>query len=281
MNTQKVQAQTAEELAAMPNAFETMNPEDIIGDKKYYYIQFYGNNPKTDFCSYLTDCGVEMKAKTKDFLPSGNRQWTLEDARDGNTAHFKLKSKEGHYLALVGGLEGLATSKYRLGCVERSENATIMTCQKVGDDYFLFDASDNQLFYRSSHIEWETDFAKANSSSGTRSYGRMRFAKLKDDAAFIIYYRGEGTNNSNPDAATTRHYLTYSGTDASLEGTQFFWSSDVSSRQSVYPSDKPLSQLPTLAAYHKDGLWKVAEQIFLWWQLQLCAGRQPCRQILP
>lgn len=259
MNTQKVQAQTAEELAAMPNAFETMNPEDIIGDKKYYYIQFYGNNPKTDFCSYLTDCGVEMKAKTKDFLPSGNRQWTLEDARDGNTAHFKLKSKEGHYLALVGGLEGLATSKYRLGCVGRSENATIMTCQKVGDDYFLFDASDDQLFYRSSHIEWETDFAKANSSSGTRPYGRMRFAKLKDDAAFIIYYRGEGINNSNPSVATTRHYLTYSGTDDALIGTSNFWSSDVSSQQSVIPSDMALYNLPTLAAYHKDGLWKVED----------------------
>ena len=68
-------AQTQEEWAAMPDAFETMNPASIIGDGQYYYIQFYQR--AHDKCSYLTDCGVNKRARVKDFLPyANNRLWT-------------------------------------------------------------------------------------------------------------------------------------------------------------------------------------------------------------
>ncbi|MBR6853359.1 MAG: hypothetical protein IKM78_05590, partial [Prevotella sp.] len=42
----------------------------------------------------------------------------------------------------------------------------------------------------------------------------MRFAKLKSNAAYIIYYRQDGADNSDPSASTIRHYLTYSDVDA-------------------------------------------------------------------
>ena len=89
-----VKAQTA----GLPDAFETMDPATIIGDGNYYYIQFYDG----DMRSYLTDCGVDVEASTKDFLPYANNcLWTLESAGDGNATHFKLRSKEGNYIAYI------------------------------------------------------------------------------------------------------------------------------------------------------------------------------------
>ena len=77
-----VKAQTAEQRAAMPDAFETMDPASIIGDGKYYYVQFYPSDHST--CSYLTDRGVNKMVAAKDFLPNANnRLWTLEAAGDG------------------------------------------------------------------------------------------------------------------------------------------------------------------------------------------------------
>ena len=58
VNTQEIQAQTA----GLPDAFETMDPGDIIGDGNYYYIQFYEGSVR----SYLTDCGVNKRARAKD-----------------------------------------------------------------------------------------------------------------------------------------------------------------------------------------------------------------------
>ena len=85
-------AQTAEQWAEMPDAFETMDPVSIIGDGNYYYIQFY--TTAHDRCSYLTDCGVNQIARSKDFLPyANNRLWTLLSVGDDNSTHFYLKNK--------------------------------------------------------------------------------------------------------------------------------------------------------------------------------------------
>ena len=99
-----VQAQTAAQWAEMPDAFETMDPTTIIDDGKYYYIQFY--QAAHDKCSYLTDCGVNKRARSKDFLPyANNRLWTLVAAGDNVANHFKLMNKDGHYICF-GTFEG-------------------------------------------------------------------------------------------------------------------------------------------------------------------------------
>ena len=89
-NIQRGGAQTAEQRAVMPDAFETMDPATIIGDGKYYYIQFfdYGSN----IYSYLTDGGANRRAWIRDFLPyANNRLWTLVRVSENQ---FKLRSKE-------------------------------------------------------------------------------------------------------------------------------------------------------------------------------------------
>lgn len=245
-----VKAQTA----GLPDAFETMDPATIIGDGNYYYIQFYDG----DMRSYLTDCGVNKNAWTKDFLPyANNRLWTLEAAGDGNATHFKLRNRDGHYIKY-----GTSENSARLGCVEESANATILVYTSLGGDGYDISrvGYENYPFYRPGSAEW-TPIAQHSQTRRVSNYYvcRLRFVKLKSNSAFIIYYRGEGTDNSNPSSATTRHYLTYSGTDPNLEGTNLWWSSDVSSQQSIIPADKPLPSLPTLAAYHKDGLWTIEE----------------------
>ena len=238
LNTQ-AQAQT------IPDAFETMDPATIIGDNNWYYIEFYDDT----FRSYMTDCGVNRKVLTKDFLPSDNRLWTLESAGDNQ---FKLKSKEGHYIQFAGGFEGTAGG--RLGCINGSENATSFTFLKYGEDYVLLDANEpEKILYRANLDQW-SEFAKNGNNSNNRRSAYMRFAKLKSNTAYIIYYREEGVNNTTPNAETTRHYLTYSGTAESSLGTNW-WQSDVSSRKSIIPKNMPLCTLPTVAAYHKDGLW--------------------------
>lgn len=247
------EAQTAEQWALMPDAFETMDPATIIGDGQYYYIQFYQRTH--DKCSYLTDCGVNKRARVKDFLPyANNRLWTLVAAGDGVENHFKLKNKDGHYISF-----GSFESANRFGCVDNIAAATILTFHALDEGYDISEASDEgNPMYRPSYNEW-TDLAKVKKYSNSQSYNldlfRLRFAKLKSSAAFIIYYRGEGPDNSNPNATTTRHYLTYSGTGNQVAGSGTLQNSDVSSRLSVYRSDEPLSKLPTLATYHEDGLW--------------------------
>lgn len=70
--------------------------------------------------------------------------------------------------------------------------------------------------------------------------------------------------NKDPNAETTRHYLTYSNTgnetDARSNYDSWLWKdSKVSSRKSIIPKDKLLRTLPTLAAYHQDGLWTIED----------------------
>ncbi len=238
--------------AGLPDAFETMDPATIIGDGQYYYIQFYQS--ALDKCSYLTDCGVNKIARSKDFLPyANNRLWTLEAAGDGVDTHFRLRNKDGHYISF-GTFEG----SQRVGCVDNFAAASILTFHPIGSGGYYITAfingSESYPMYRPSYAEWAGLAYNTSYSNGIADVFRLRFAKLKSDAAFIIYYRGEGLNNDDPNAATTRHYLTYSGTDNSVTKQ-----SDVSSRQSIIPSNKPLSSLPTLAAYHKDGLWTLEE----------------------
>ena len=258
VNTQTT-AQNAEQWAEMPDAFETMDPATIIGDGNYYYIQFYSSDHTK--CSYLTDCGANQKALTKDFLPYAyNRLWTLEAA--GETNQFKLRDKAGRYLCF-----GSYGSQQRVICVNDAASASILTFNSLGNGYYdisAANASDYPMFRNgtwdgSKHIgnEWDELPYNVTRRGSYSNSTRLRFAKLKSTAAFIIYYRGEedgaAGNSLAADAATTRHYLTYSGT---TDNSNANWrESNVSSRQSIIPSDKPLCTLPTLAAYHQDGLW--------------------------
>lgn len=221
---QQTQAQTAKQWAEMPDAFETMDPATIIGDGQYYYIQFY--TPQHDKLSYLTDRGVNKLAAIMDFLPyANNRLWTLESAGDNN---FKLKSKAGYYIGFDR-LEGASGNRYV--SIANSDAATTFTFQQARekDGYNIVDLDHGynngtppSLLGRNSNAEWITGISPIRNDNTGKDNSRMRFAKLKSNVAYIIYYRGEGTDNSAPNVNTTRHYLTYSGADAvsngSLEG---------------------------------------------------------------
>lgn len=240
-----MEAQTA----GLPDAFETMDPAEIIGDGNYYYIQFYDGSIR----SYLTDCGVDAKALTKDFLPyTNNRLWTLVSV--GVSNQFKLRSKDGHYLSF-GTFE---STNNRYGCKANYADATTFVFNQNGDGYDISDVNNQSyMLYRPTNHEW-TDLANIDNKSYNKYLSRLRFVQLKSNSAFIIYYRGEGLDDNNSGAETTRHYLTYSETDDErLEGTNLFWHSEVSSQQSIIPKNMALSALPTAAAYHKDGLWTV------------------------
>jgi len=246
----QAQTPTATQWAEMPDAFETMNPASIIGDGNYYYIQFYNTNHT--ICSYMTDCGAEKIAKSKDFLPyANNRLWTLESV--GVENQFKLRSKTGRY---VGVKRFESASGDRYGCVDDPNEAEVLTFRQNGDGYEISQVNySSHAMYRVGAGEWAilANIEKNNENS------RLRFAKLKSTAAFIIYYRGEhtdGNDNNTAGEITTRHYLTYSGTgNESPTRNEYYRESEVSSRRSIIPSDKPLCTLPTLAAYHQDGLW--------------------------
>ena len=174
VNVQRTEAQTAEQLAAMPNAFETMDPASIIGDGQYYYIQFYDDGTLR---SYLTDCGIEKKALTKDFLPSNNRLWTLEKVND---TQFRLKSKSGHYLGLAR-FENASGDRY--GCVDNINNAVTLTFHQNGDGYDLSPASNQSVvMYRVAGKEWVDDLANEDHSNHTVPVARLRFVRLKSNA---------------------------------------------------------------------------------------------------
>ncbi len=195
---------TKAQTAGLPDAFETMDPASIIGDGNYYYIQFYGDG---SIRCYLTDCGVNQKVLPKDFLPyANNRLWTLESAGDGDAKHFYLKSKNGHYIKF-----GISN---RVGCVASVIEASVLTFGNplVGDGYDISTAAaDNYPMYRNGS-EWAELPYGSTRRGANADNSRLRFVKLKSNSAFLIYYRGEGVDNSNSNAEATRHYLTYSGT---------------------------------------------------------------------
>lgn len=202
VGTQPAQAQTAEQWAAMPNAFETIeDPNSVIGNGEYYYIQFYYNGP----ISYLNDCGVSKKALASDFLPSNNRLWTLESAGNGQ---FKLKCKDGNYLGF-----GRFNNQDRYGGVVNSEDAIVFTFGQFNGGYYIKRAASDHVLYRNNNAEW-ADFPYGDGRDSQKYYGHMRIVKLKSNAAYIIYYRQDGADNSDPSVSTIRHYLTYSDVDA-------------------------------------------------------------------
>ena len=245
---QQTQAQTAVQRAEMPDAFETMDPATIIGDGQYYYIQFY--NYANNICSYLTECGPNQKALAKDFLPyANNRLWTLEAT--GENGQFRLRDKAGLYLCF-----GSYGSQQRVICVNDVASASVLTAtslgNNVGDGYDISSVTaPNYPMFRGGPTEgpgneWAEFPYNVTRRGSYYDKTRLRFAKLKSSAAFLIYYRGEGMDNNDPNASTTYHYMTYSGMD---NGT-----SEVSSRRSILNS-KAAWTLPTAAAYHQDGLW--------------------------
>jgi hypothetical protein len=248
-----VKGQTAEQRAAMPDAFETMNPAAIIGDGQYYYIQFYDGNDR----SYLSDEGNGNDLRSKDYMPfAKNLQWTLEAT--GTDGQFYLKSRSGHYVYLDG-------SNYKGGSINKSAlTATLRTNSTSGGGYDISTVSaPNDAMGRqgSSGIAppW-TNITSITHNNHRIAYTRLRIAKLKDNIAHIIYWQepiykdgnvvDRNTNTrGGREGFTQHHYLTYSGT-----GTDNVISDDVSSRRSVlwyYDA----WQLPTAAAYHQDGLW--------------------------
>ncbi|MCR4810794.1 MAG: hypothetical protein K5896_13170 [Prevotella sp.] len=124
----------------------------------------------------------------------------------------------------------------------------------IRDGYYEIEVvSDGKCLSREKGNQANNEWADMIKNDPANAHNYVRFVQLKPNAAHIIYYRGEGIENSQYRAnwTTTRHYLTYSNTDDN--------SSVVSSRRSVIPSDKSLWTLPTAAAYHQDGLWALEE----------------------
>ncbi|MCR5159154.1 MAG: hypothetical protein K6D37_08535, partial [Prevotella sp.] len=236
------QAQTAEQLAAMPNAFIFENPGDVIGDGNYYYIQFrFGND-----ISYMSDQGNGNALRSKDYIPfAKNLQWTLVST--GTANRFKLKSLNGIFAYLDNGT-------YK-GTNNENTASTFTFDNHSGGGYYIGTTTDtnNAMAGNSNDGPWCEIWN--NSKSNARC--NLRVGKLKDNVAHIIYWQepiykngnvvDRNTNSRGGSAGFTQHhYLTNSGTNDNQ--------SAVSSRQSIlwyYDA----WQLPTAAAYHQDGLW--------------------------
>ena len=205
-NVLPTQAQT------MPDAFTTMDPTTIIGDGKWYYIQFYMG----DVRCYLADRGVGNNMHSKDFLPfAKDIQWTLIDAGSGK---FKLKSRmdDPHYVYYDG-------SKFKITSDESQASILTIRKQSSGDGYEI-------------HVDGDADYAMRNSGNSSQVWGDidkvqknnaracLRIAELKANVAYIIYYQdpiyksGQAApvepnqdTRSNAAGFTKHHYLTYSG----------------------------------------------------------------------
>lgn len=241
---QQTQAQNSGQQAAMPDAFETMNPATVIGDGNYYYIQFYFGSD----ISYLSDQGAGNNLRTKDYIPfAKNLQWTLVST--GTDNQFKLKSLNGVWAYLDGTYKGTN---------DENTASTLTFYSHSGGGYDIGTTANpaNAMAGNDNKGPWVDVY---NNPKGNARC-RLRVAKLKDNVAHIIYWQepiykdgnvvDRNTNTrGGAEGFTTHHYLTYSGT-----GTNNVISDDVSSRRSVlwyYDA----WQLPTAAAYHQDGLW--------------------------
>lgn len=243
VNTQ-TQAQTLEQWAEMPDAFETVDPTTVDWSQEpYFYIQFFEGNVH----SFLGEYGLSEVMRGKDYVPySKSIQWTLEPT--GTTGEYYLKSQNGNYIR-----KWPSNDNYCGASSTVDEGRYKFTLKDLSDGYFEIVRGDYCLG-REDGAEWgriRTGFDHDSPRA------RLRFARLKSNVAHIIYYSNEGTyaNSVAAPGNETRHYLTYSGTDASLDGTTNWWASDISSRKSIIPSNMSLWTLPTAAAYHLDGLW--------------------------
>ncbi len=230
VNIQQTQAQPVSLTADMPDAFETKAP--VIGDGEYYFIQFYYelNNSPYLYQSFMGELGEGGQIQAMDYLPfAANRQWTLVkiDDSEENKYKFKLKSKRGYYAY---------RDINRFFTTATEANATVFTYKTRGSyrpGFIELLTSDGVEMGRWSGSEWGGLINVNNGNSNTtNSVGYVRLAKLKAGAAHIIYYREGGADNSDPQASTIRHYLTYSGADyglTSLINNGSFEGTDVSS----------------------------------------------------
>ena len=254
VNTQQTQAQPVSITAEMPDAFETKTP--VIGDGEYYYVQFYKEEANSPYLyqSFMGELGEGQQMQAMDYLPfASNRLWTLVTVT-GSTTKFKLKSKRGYYAYY---------NNNRFWTTLNADDASEFTITDRGGYRAGFKEliSGDARLGRYSRDEW----GHIINTQGYNEVNFVRFAKLKSNAAHIIYYRGEHADGLDNDrvsanAATTRHYLTYSGTGNPPDyGTGGLRQATVSSRQSIIPSDKSLWTLPTAAVYHQDGLWTLEE----------------------
>ena len=206
----------------MPDAFETKIP--VIGDGEYYFIQFYEEITYSPFLfqSFLGEVGENAVMHAMDYLPfASNRQWTLE-AVTGSTTKFKLKSKRGFYAkrrddgffistsdpSQATEFERIERGGYRAGFCELRVSNGVCLGRRYGNTY---------------NSEWQDMVSVGNDNI----HGKVRFAKLKANAAHIIYYREEHADNlSNSQfraqETTTRHYLTYSDADAAITTSVIF-----------------------------------------------------------
>ena len=243
-----IQAQTEEQRAEMPDAFETIEDVNtIINDGNYYYIQFYDGSD----ISYLSEHGDGNNVRSKDYIPyASNRLWTLVGAGGSS---FYLKSARGIYVRLDGinykgtNSQGNATS---LTYLKRTDS-------EAGGGYEILVNGSSKSMEREGRAVW-ANIVDYDNNTNRYPGCRLRIARLKDNIAHVIYWQEPiyDTNHNvvdrNADTRggsagfTKRHYLTYSGTD----GNQ----SDVSSRASVVWYYDAWT-LPTAAAYHQDGLW--------------------------
>ncbi len=236
---------TAQTATAMPDAFETKVPSDVIGDGNYYYIQFYYSTN----ISYLSDQGNGNLLRSKDYIPfAKNLQWTLVGT--GVDKQFKLKSLSGNW-AYFDGTNYKSTN-------DESQASVFTSYDHSGGGYEIGLTTDtgHTMAGNSSDGPWCNIWN--NNKGNARSC--LRVAKLKDNVAHIIYWQETIYNSSNnpvdpntdtranANGFTTHHYLTYSGTGDEI-------SDAVSSRKSVVWYYDAWNTLPTLAAYHQDGLW--------------------------
>ena len=196
----------------MPDAFTTMDPTTIIGDGKWYYIQFYMG----DVRCYLADRGVGNIMHSKDFLPfAKDIQWTLIDAESGK---FKLKSRmdDPHYVYYDG-------TYFKITSDESEASLLTIRKQSSGDGYEIHvdGDADNAMrnFGSSSNVWGDIDKVQKNNARAC-----LRIAELKADVAYIIYFQDpvyksgqaapvDCNQDSRSGAAgfAQRHYLTYSG----------------------------------------------------------------------
>lgn len=247
VNTPQATAQALQVTEDMPSAFDFMNPGDVIGDGNYYYIQFYFGSD----ISYLSDQGAGNALRSKDYIPfAKNLQWTLVST--GTANQFKLKSLNGIFAYLDNGA-------YK-GTTDENTASTFTFYNHSGGGYDIgtTEISDKAMAGNDNTGPW---VAVYNNQKGNARC-RLRVGKLKDNVAHIIYwqepiYKDGNVVDRNTDTRggsagfTKHHYLTYSGTGNVI-------SNNVSSRASVVWYYDAWT-LPTIAAYHQDGLWTLEE----------------------
>ena len=202
-NILPTQAQT------MPDAFQTVDPANVIGDGNYYYIQFYEDLKATCFDrAYLSDTGVGNDVWSKDYIPfAKNIQWKLV----GTGTQFKLQSGEGNFIKLDG-------SQYKIVATE-GEATTLTFYRRDDGGYEISPATDqNNAMRRDKGQIWQ----KIDNYNHKNIRNCLRVAKLKENIAYIIYYQNYNNfdwhSETRGGAAgyTDHHYLTYSGTNSSV-----------------------------------------------------------------